>query len=104
MSDLLLYAAGWLTVTMALRLGETDVLPRVRVEPERLGSLIRPVWHRGAVAWTGSGISTDRRTKHGIATDRTSIIGTAIGIYGFTAIVNAWRTREVDISTWLRSW
>jgi hypothetical protein len=34
-------------------LGETRVFARARIEPERLGRLIRGVWHCSAVAWAG---------------------------------------------------
>jgi len=52
MRDFLLYVAGWLSMTTALVhswLDETDVFARVRIEPERLRSLIRLVWHCSAV-------------------------------------------------------
>src|SRR5215472_6706528 len=95
MRDFLLYVAGWLSMTTALVhswVGETDVFARVRIEPERLRSLIRLIWHCSAVAWAGIGILLSAAPKMG-SQARASIIGSAIGIYGFAAIANAWGTR-----------
>src|SRR5438552_1179361 len=52
--DLLLYASGILGLIAAFLhgwLGETRVFARVRIEPERLRTLIRLVWHCSVVAW-----------------------------------------------------
>jgi hypothetical protein len=79
MRAVLLYAAGWLTVAMALLhsfLGETDVFPRARIEPERLRSLIRSTWHCSAVAWASIGILLIAAPKMGSEMARASIIGT----------------------------
>ena len=54
MRDLLLYASGILGLAAASLhcvLGETRVFARVRIEPERLRTLIRLVWHCSVVAW-----------------------------------------------------
>ena len=56
MRDLFLYASGTLGLALAFvhgLLGETRVFARARIEPERLGRLIRGVWHCSAVAWAG---------------------------------------------------
>src|SRR5262245_17358988 len=54
--------ADWLSARLELGLalafvhgllGETQVFARARIEPERLGRLIRGVWHCSAVAWAG---------------------------------------------------
>src|SRR5215831_10073002 len=70
MRDFLLYVAGWLSMTTALVhswLDETDVFARVRIEPERLRSLIRLVWHCSAVSWGWHCYSTERCAKDGVA-------------------------------------
>jgi hypothetical protein len=49
-------------------LGETRVFARARIEPERLGRLIRGVWHCSAVAWVSVGVLlTNRRAADGLA-------------------------------------
>jgi len=51
MRDTLLYASGTLGLVAAFLhglLGETRVFARARIEPERLGRLIRGVWHCSA--------------------------------------------------------
>src|SRR5215471_15113073 len=56
MRDLFLYTSGTLGLAAAFvhsLLGETRVFARARIEPERLGRLIRGVWHCSAVAWAG---------------------------------------------------
>jgi hypothetical protein len=59
MRDLLLYASGVLGLIAAFLhgyLGETRVFARVRIEPERLRTLIRLVWHCSVVAWAAVGV------------------------------------------------
>src|ERR1700757_5231636 len=59
MRDLLLQVAGIAAIAVALIhgiLGETKVFARVRIEPERLRTLIHLVWHAGTVAWIGGGV------------------------------------------------
>src|SRR5207302_10587020 len=59
MRDLLLQCAGLAAIAVALIhgvLGETKVLARATIQPERLRTLIRLVWQAGTVAWIGGGV------------------------------------------------
>jgi len=59
MRDVLLQCAGLAAIAVALIhgvLGETKVLARATIQPERLRTLIRLVWQAGTVAWIGGGV------------------------------------------------
>jgi len=85
--------AGWRDGGFSTQLARRDGrFARARIEPERLRSLIRLVWHCSAVAWAGIGILLSTAPKMG-SQARASIMGSAIGIYGFAAIANAWGTQ-----------
>src|SRR5262249_10605458 len=97
MRDLPLYASGTLGLAAAFvhgLLGETRVFARARIEPERLRLLIRGVWHCSAVAWAGVAVLLIAVPWMGSQMARHWIVGTAVVIYGFGALVNAWVMRE----------
>ena len=97
MRDLFLYASGALGLAMAFvhgLFGETRVFARARIEPERLGRLIRGVWHCSAVAWAAIAVLLIVAPWMGSQMARHWIVGVAVVIYGFGAIVNAWVMRE----------
>jgi hypothetical protein len=96
MHDLLLYASGTLGLALAFvhgLLGETRVLARALIEPERLRLLIRGVWHCSAVAWAGVAVLLIVAPWMGSQMARHWIVGAAVVIYGFGAIANAWAMR-----------
>src|SRR5215831_5261995 len=96
MRDLFLYASGALGLAMAFvhgLFGETRVFARARIEPERLGRLIRGVWHCSAVAWAGVAVLLIVAPWMGSQMARHWIVGTAVVIYGFGAAANAWALR-----------
>src|SRR5215831_15198915 len=97
MRDLFLYTSGTLGLALAFvhgLLGETRVFARARIEPERLGRLIRGVWHCSAVAWAGVAVLLIVAPWVGLEMARHWIVGAAVVIYGFGALVNAWVMRE----------
>ena len=96
MRDLLLQCAGVLTIAVALIhgiLGETKVFPRVRIEPERLRTLIRLVWQASTVAWIGGGVLLIGVPRMGSESARHWIVVTMACVFGFSAFANAWATR-----------
>jgi hypothetical protein len=96
MRDTLLYASGILGLAAAFvhgLLGETRVFARARIEPERLRRLIRGVWHCSVVAWASVAVLLIVAPWMGSQMARHWIVGTAVVIYGFGAIVNAWVMR-----------
>jgi hypothetical protein len=96
MRDTLLYASGTLGLAAAFvhgLLGETRVFARARIEPERLGRLIRGVWHCSVVAWASVAVLLIVAPWMGSQIARHWIVGTAVVVYGFSAIVNAWVMR-----------
>ena len=96
MRDLLLYASGILGLAAASLhcvLGETRVFAHVRIEPERLRTLIRLVWHCSVVAWAAVAVLLIAAPFMGSPAERYWIVGTAVVVFGFAAIANAWATR-----------
>ena len=96
MRDLLLYASGILGLAAASLhcvLGETRVFARVRIEPERLRTLIRLVWHCSVVAWAAVAVLLIAAPFMGSPAARYWIVGAAVVVFGFAAIANAWATR-----------
>jgi hypothetical protein len=96
MRDLLLYASGILGLAAAFLhgwLGETRVFARVRIEPERLRTLIRLVWHCSVVAWAAVAVLLIAAPAMGSPAARCWIVGAAVVVFGFAAIANAWATR-----------
>jgi hypothetical protein len=96
MRDLLLYASGILGLAAAslhCALGETRVFARVRIEPERLRTLIRLVWHCSVVAWAAVAVLLIAAPFMGSPAARYWIVGAAVVVFGFAAIANAWATR-----------
>lgn len=96
MRDLLLQFAGLAAVAAALLhgiLGETKVFPRVRIEPERLRTLIRLVWQTSTVAWAGGGVLLIAAPWMASEPARHWIIVTLAGVFAFAAFANAWATR-----------
>src|ERR1700722_14151233 len=96
MRDLLLYASGILGLAAAALhcvLGETRVFARVRIEPERLRTLIRLVWHCSVVAHVRAAGWLIAAPCMGSQAARYWIVGAAVVVFGFAAIANAWATR-----------
>jgi hypothetical protein len=96
MRDLSLYAAGTLGLVAAFLhgyLGETRVFTRVHIEPERLRTLIRLVWHCSVVAWAALAVLVIAAPAIGSQAARYWIVGVATVVFGFAAIANAWATR-----------
>ena len=96
MRNLPLYASGTLGLAAAFvhgLLGETRVFARARIEPERLRLLIRGVWHCSAVAWAGVAVLLIAAPWMGSQMARYWIVGAAVVVYGFGAIVNGWVMR-----------
>ncbi len=96
MRDVSLYAAGILGLVATFLhgyLGETRVFARVRIEPQRLRTLIRLVWHCSVVAWAAVALLLIAAPAMGSAAARHWIVGAAIVVFGFAAIANAWATR-----------
>ena|SRR5215472_4689459 len=93
MRDWFLYASGTLGLASAFvhgLLGETRVFARARIEPDRLGRLMRGVWHCSTVAWAGLAVLPIVAPWMGSQMARYWIVGAAVIIYGFAAITNAW--------------
>jgi hypothetical protein len=96
MRDLLLYAAGILGLVAAFLhgyLGETRVFARAHVEPERLRTRIRLVWHCSVVAWAAVAVLLIAAPAMGSQAARYWIVAAAAVVFGFAAIANAWATR-----------
>jgi hypothetical protein len=96
MRDLLLQVAGIAAIAVALIhgiLGETKVFARVRIEPERLRTLIHLVWHAGTVAWIGGGVLLIAAPWMASDPARHWIVITLAIVFGFAALANAWATR-----------
>jgi hypothetical protein len=96
MRDLLLQVAGIAAIAVALIhgiLGETKVFARVRIEPERLRTLIHLVWHAGTVAWIGGGVLLIAAPWMASDPARHWIVITLAIVFGFAAFANAWATR-----------
>ena len=94
--DLLLYASGILGLIAAFLhgwLGETRVFARVRIEPERLRTLIRLVWHCSVVAWAAVAVLLIAAPAIASPVARHWIVGAAVVVFGSAAIANAWATR-----------
>ena len=94
--DLLLYASGILGLAATFLhgyLGETRVVVRARIEPERLRTLIRLVWHCSVVAWAAVAVLLIAAPSMGSPAARYWIVGAAVVVFGFAAIANAWATR-----------
>ena len=96
MRDLLLQCSGAAAIVVALIhgvLGETKVFSRATIEPPRLRTLIRLVWQAGTVAWIGGGVLLMVAPLLGSDSARHWIAATAIVVYGFAVIANAWWSR-----------
>ncbi len=96
MRDLSLYASGILGLVAAFLhgwLGETRVLAKARIEPERLRLLIRLVWHCSVVAWAAVAVLLIAAPAMDSPAARHWIIGAAVAVIGFDAAANAWATR-----------
>lgn len=96
MRDLLLQCAGIATIAVALVhgfLGEAKIFGRVRIEPERLRTLIRLVWQTSTVAWAGGGVLLIAAPGMASEPARHWIVVTLACVLAFAAIANAWATR-----------
>jgi hypothetical protein len=96
MRDLSLYAAGILGLIAAFLhgwLGETRVLARTRIEPDRFRLLIRLVWHCSVVAWAAVAVLLIAAPTMASAPARYWIVAAAVAVFGFAAVANAWATR-----------
>ena len=70
-------------------LSETRVFGRVHIEPEQLRTLVRGVWHCSTVDWVCIAILLIAAPWMGSQTARHWIVGAAVVVYGYAAIVNA---------------
>jgi hypothetical protein len=98
MRDLLLYASGILGLAAASLhsvLGETRVFARVRIEPERLRTLIRLVWHCSVVAWAAVAVLLIAAPFMGSPAARYWIVGAAVVVFGFAAIASLGHARAL---------
>src|SRR4051794_6863105 len=96
MRDLILQCAGVAGILVALIhgvLGETKVFAKATIQPESLRTLIRIVWQAGTVAWIGGGVLLIAVPLLGSESARHWITATAIAVYGFALIGNAWWSR-----------
>jgi hypothetical protein len=96
MRDLAIQAAGALAILAAFihgLLGETKVFARATIEPATTRLLIRLVWQCGAAAWIGFGVLLVAVPYMESQPGRLWIVGSAVAVYGFGAIANAWATR-----------
>jgi len=96
MRDLLLQCAGTATIAVALVhgvLGEVKVFSHVRIEPERLRTLIRLVWQAPTIAWAGGGVLLIAAPWMASDVARHWIVITIACVLGFTALAIAWATR-----------
>jgi hypothetical protein len=98
MRDLLLYTSGILGLAAASLhcvLGETRVFARVRIEPERLRTLIRLVWHCSVVAWAAVAVLLIAAPFMGSPAARYWIVGAAVVVFGFAAIASLGHARAL---------
>jgi hypothetical protein len=96
MRDLLLQCSGLAAIAVALIhsvISETKVFPRATIEPARLRTLIRLVWHAGTVAWIGGGVLLLAAPWMASETARHWIVVTLAAVFAFAAFANAWATR-----------
>jgi hypothetical protein len=96
MRDLLLQCSGVAAIAAALIhgvLGETQVMPRVTIEPARLRTLIRLVWQAGTVAWIGGGVLLIAAPWVASEPARHWIVVTMACVFAFGALANALATR-----------
>jgi hypothetical protein len=96
MRDLLLQAAGVAAIVVALIhgwLGETKILARATVEPERIRTLMRVVWQAGTVAWIGGGVLLIAAPWMASDPARHWIVATMALVFAFGAAGNAFATR-----------
>ena len=92
MRDVLLQCAGLAAIAVALIhgvLGETKVLARATIQPERLRTLIRLVWQAGTVAWIGGGVLLIAAPIMASAPARHWIVVTFACVFPFGALANA---------------
>ena len=95
MRDVMLQGAGLLAIVVALihgYLGEAKVFPRATIEPPRLRTLVRLVWQASTVAWIGCGVLLIATPWMESGLARRWIVITMVGVFGFSAIANAWAT------------
>lgn len=96
MRDLLLNAAGALAIFVALVhavLGETKVFANSHIEPPRMRTLLRLVWHAGAVGWAALGALLMLAPRFGSETARAWIVALAVATFAAAAAGNAYATR-----------
>lgn len=95
MRDILVQTSGALGLLIACLhsvIGEKQLFARVQVDPASSKRMLRAVWHASAVAWGAVGVLLIVAPSLGSYSARQAIIATAVGIYGFGAIGNAWVT------------
>jgi hypothetical protein len=96
MRDLALLVAGALATFVAIVHGallEFRVMPRTRIEPQRIRRLLRAVCQMSTVDWIGIGILLMAAPSFGSQTARHWVIAAAVVVCGFAAAGNAWATR-----------
>jgi len=96
MRDVALQIAGVLAVLAALVhgvLGETRVFARATIEPRWARTLVRGVWHNGALAWIGGGVLLIAAPSFASDVARHWIVAVLVAVYGSAAIANAVASR-----------
>ncbi len=96
MRDLLLQISGALAIVAALIhgvLSETQVFPRVNIEPQRLRTLFRFVWQVPTVAWIAGGVLLIAAPSMESDAARHWIVVMLTCLFAFSAIGNALGTR-----------
>lgn len=96
MRDIFLQCAGVAAIMVSLIhavLSETKVFAKGTIEPRRLRTLIRVVWHAGTVAWIGCGVLLAAAPSFASDPARHWIVVTMTVVFGFAAFANAWATR-----------
>jgi hypothetical protein len=66
---------------------------RVHIEPQRLRTLIRLVWHCSVVAWAAVAAPSMGSAAARYWIVGAAVVGAAVVVFGFAAIANAWATR-----------
>jgi len=102
MRDILLQCSGLAAIAVSLIhgvLSETKVFARVTIEPPRLRTLIRLVWHAGTVAWIGGGVLLLAAPWMASEPARHWIVVTFAVVFAFAAFANAWALRRWHIGS-----
>jgi hypothetical protein len=104
MADLALQAAGILAICVAIAhgaIGEWQIFPRLRIEPQRTRGLLRMIWQASTVDWIAIGLLLIAAPAFGSEVARQWVVAVAVVVYGFAAIGNAIATRGRHVGWFL---